>query len=539
MRPAAPFGSRKLCLVLVLATFAISRCIYYWMGVRFDPENLDFYWQIIDPALLSGDLWRSLFYLRAQLPGFNFYLGSMMHLFPGHLTAAFHATYLLLGLVLGICLFLLLDRLRLSRPVALLITVTCIVSPVTVLYENWLFYEYPLAVLFCVSALFLHRYASSHHRLDGIVFFTSLLLIALLRVIYHFLWFWIIVAVLVYVLPKCRRRTLLCAAAPGAVLSLVYLKSLILFGLFLPGSDVYGAINLAYMTRFTLPQEALASMVAKGAVSPILLHDFEDEELLQAVPLPPKTGIPILDQRLKSNGNINMDSLWMEAVGRQLHKDGLALLRAHPEATLETISGSVGLYFLPADAGFPFVSGPSANRELLSPFLKVFDLVVSGKDPSNDYAFFSYLTIPILLGFGFWRSRRWLKTALPNHARQSTAAQPSGCDVQNENSSTEPRASARGPIGGFGQQTELGFVPRWLRRAVRRPRGNPLDLTIVFAFGNIAYLSAVVVFTVYMDQNRYRFEVFPLFVVLLGALIGFATSRCRALWSARKKSETD
>jgi hypothetical protein len=539
MRPEVLFSSRKLCLFLVLAIFVGSRCIYYWMGVRFDPENLDFYWQIIDPVLLRDDLWRSLFYLRAQLPGFNLYLGSMILLFPSHLTAAFHVTYLVLGLVLSICLFLLLDRLRLSRLVALLITVVCIMSPVTVLYENWLFYEYPLAVLFCVAALFLHRYASSHHRLDGIVFFTSLVLIALLRVIYHLLWFWMIVAVLVYVLPKCRRRTFLCAAAPGAVLSLIYLKSVILFGLFVPGTDVYGAINLAYLTAFSLPQETLAGMADEGAISPILLHELEEEELVHVVPLPPKTGIPILDQRLKSTGTVNMDSLWMAAAGRQIHKDGLALLRAHPEATLETIEGSVGRYFLPADAGFPFVSGPCANREILSPFLKVFDLLVSGKDPGGDSAFLSYLMIPILLCFGLWRSARWLKTGLPN-----TVAQLSGCDVQNENASPEPRAllsasePAGGSNGGHGQQKDFGFFPRWLRRVIRRPHGDALDLTIVFAFGNIAYLSAVVVFTVYMDQNRYRFEVFPLLVVLLGALIAFATCRFRDWRSARKNSDT-
>src|SRR5271165_3335679 len=114
MRHAALFGSRKLCLLLIVLSFVSSRCLYYWLGVRFDTENLDFYWQIIDPVLLRDDLWRSLFYLRAQLPGFNLYLGLMIHLFPSHLTAAFHMSYLALGLALGICLFLLLDRLRLS-----------------------------------------------------------------------------------------------------------------------------------------------------------------------------------------------------------------------------------------------------------------------------------------------------------------------------------------------------------------------------------------------------------------------------------------
>ncbi len=510
------------------------------MGVRFDTENLDFYWQIIDPVLLRDDLWRSLFYLRAQLPGFNLYLGSVMHLFPGHLTAAFHATYLALGLVLGICLFLLLDRLRLNRLIALLIAIVCTVSPVTVLYENWLFYEYPLAVLFCVAALFLHRYASNHGRVDAIVFFSSLACIALLRVVYHLTWFWMIVAVLIYVLPHYRRRTFLCAAAPGALLSLVYLKSLILFGLFVPGSDVYGATNLAYLTRFSLPQEALLSMVTKGAVSPILLHDVEDDELIQVIPLPPKTGIPILDERLKSTGDINMESLWMAAVGKQLRRDGLALLRAYPYVALETIRGNVVQYFLPADTDFPFVSGPCANRELLSPLLKAFDLVVSGKAPGDNYAFLSYLTLPILLGFGLWRSVRWLK----RHADRGQAPVSQGmhtsphfateahCRVDTASLSPDPQQSysdqPRASSSGRSRSLNLPHaIP---------PRGNPRDLTIVFAFGNIAYLTAVVILLDFTDQNRMRFEVFPLFVVLLGALIVLAMRRFHA---RREKSGTD
>jgi hypothetical protein len=122
----------------------------------------------------------TLVHLRTQVPGLNLYLGTIIHLFPRYSVAAYHATYLGLGLALAVCLFLLLDRLRVSRLLAFLITVICVICPVTVLYENQLFYEYPLAVLFCVSALFFHRYASSSNPVDGIVFFTSLARPALL-----------------------------------------------------------------------------------------------------------------------------------------------------------------------------------------------------------------------------------------------------------------------------------------------------------------------------------------------------------------------
>ena len=467
--------SRKTGLLIIGATFGLSRGIYYWLGVRFNAEPLLHFWQVIDPALLRDAPWQSLFYLRTQLPGFNLYLATIMHLFPRHSVAGFHATYLAMGLLLGICLFLLLDRLGVNRWLAFFIAVIYVISPITVLYENWLFYEYPLALLFCVAALFLHRYASSNDRSDGIAFFTSLAFIALFRVIYHLVWFGALVALMLYAIPRCRRRTALCAAAPATLLCLVYLKSLLLFGLSAPGSDVYGGINLAFLARGDLAGGVLASMVTEKKISPILLHDFnfEDGELVQIIPAPPRTGIGILDERVKSTGRINMDSLWMAAVGRQLRQDGFVILRSHPSAIFRTVRENIKRYFLPADTGWPFGGTPNPNQQVLAPLLKPFDLVVSGKLPAHNYAFVSYLMTLLLLGFGFRRSSHWVKSI------------------------------------------------------IRKPRRHAGDLTIMFAFANIAYLTSVVVLYDFTDQNRILFEVFPLFAVLLGSLLVLVMRRSR------------
>jgi len=476
-RSPSLLANKKSCLLIIGAIFIISRILYWWRGVRFDSGSLDSWW-IIDPTLLRDRPWQSLFYLRTQLPGLNVYIALIMHLFPRHSTAAFHATYVGLGLMLAICLFLLLDRLRVNRILAVFITVVAVMSPVTVLYENWLSYEYPLAVLFCISALFLHRYASSHDGFDGVVLFTALALIGLFRVIYHFLWFALIVAVLAYALPRFRRRTALCAAAPGALLLVIYLRTVILFGVWAPGSDTYGAINFAFLTSLSVPRDVLVSMSLKREISPILLHGFrfEDAALVDVVPIPPKTGIPILDERLKSTGinRINMDSLWMAEVGRQLRRDGFAILRSHPTATLRTIRRNIINYFLPADVGWPFGSeSEHPNQLVLAPFLKRFNLIISGKPPRHNYAFISYVANLCVLWFGLWGSARWLK------------------------------------------------------RVVRRRQVNPRDLTIAFAFGSIAYLSAVVIFYDFTDQNRILFELFPLFAVLLGMLLTLVMRRFR------------
>ena len=465
----ACFATRKSCLFIIGSIFTASRIIYHWLGVRFDSGSLESWW-FIDPALLREAPWQRLFYLRTQLPGLNLYVAAITHLFPGHSAVVFQATYLGLGFILGLCLFLLLDRMRVNRPLAVLITAVCVISPVTVLYENWLSYEYPLAVLFCAAALFLHRYATSLDRTDGVAFFTCLAAIGLLRVIYHLVWFGLIAAAVVYALPKYRRRTVVCAAVPGFLLFLIYLKSVILFGLLVPGSDTYGAINFAVLTSSEVPRPVLEQMAANNEISPILLHGFrfEDEDLVDIVPLPSKTGVRLLDERLKSTRGIiqiNMDSLWMAAVGKQLRHDGLVILRSHPIATVKAIRRNIITYFLPADVGWPFGS-PSQhlNQLILSPLLRV-NWIISGKHPKHNYAIVSYAVTLSLLWFGFWRSLRLLK------------------------------------------------------RVIRGRSGSAPELTIAFAFGNIAYLTVVVVLFAFADQNRILFEVFPLFTVLLASLI--------------------
>jgi hypothetical protein len=528
--------SRKFYLLTAIGIFVVSRCIYYWMGVRFDATPLWFYWQMIDPALLRDALWQSLLYLRTQPPGLNLFIGVTMHLFPQHTVAAFHATYLGLGLILTICLFLLLDGLRVSRPVALVITVVCVVSPVTVLYENWLFYEYPIAVLFAVSALFLHRYTSSGRRVDGLVLFSSLALLGWFRVFYHILWFCLTAVLIVYALPERRRhpgevrlpirrrhpgevrlpirrrhpgevrlpirrrhpgevrlpirrrRTVLCAAGPGVLLLLIYVKTLVLFGVWVPGSDVQGGINLAAITSGGLPPDVLTGMVSSGAISPLVQSTdrLEATYFVAVVPMPPKTGIPILDTRLKSTGWINMDSLWMAAAAKQLRQDGLVLLRAHPRTALSNIGQNIRRSFLPADLVWPLDQARLPNRLALSPWLDVFDLLLYGKPPAHRYAFFSYFTIPFLLWFGLRRSARWLT------------------------------------------------------RMIRHPSSNADDMTISFAFGNVAYLTVVAILLSAGDQNRYAFEVFPLYTILLAsAVLGVTTKIRTGLFRGREDAIID
>ena len=140
-------------LAVIVAGFVVSRMGYYLAGVRFDADPLGRFWQFIDPELLRDRLFESLLYLHAQPPLFNLYLGVVIKLFPEHASVAFAASYLALGVTLAVTLYLLMAWMGVERLLAAALTLLFVVGPATVLYENWLFYTYPVTVLLCGAAV--------------------------------------------------------------------------------------------------------------------------------------------------------------------------------------------------------------------------------------------------------------------------------------------------------------------------------------------------------------------------------------------------
>ena len=454
---------------MLAASFAVSRVLYYLLGVRFDAAPLGFYRQYIDPELLRVAFWQSLFYLKEQPPGYNFYLGSILHVFPRHSESAFHVAHLVLGLATSWALFAVLDRMGANRKIALIVAIAFVVSPVTVLYENWLFYAYPVTALLCIGALFLHRYASTGRFVDASVCFLCLTLLGTMRTVYHPAWFGLIVFVVLWMLPRWRLNTAAAVAIPAVILGSIYVKQLVLFGGVVPGSEVFQARNLALMTVSDLPSSALRDLEASGKISRVLTISVWKSavEFSDLVPAPPTTGIAILDNPLKSTGAASWHCLWMGRVGALCRKDALAVLRSYPQGYLRALRRNVGQYFLPADRGWPFDGTTHPNLAKLAVPLGAYDLLTTGTSSPNRRPWLSYVSLPGLLAFGLYEIAR--------RARAATGDRPGALD--------------------------------------------PTGMTLLFVVFNITYVSAVTVVFSAGDHNRYRDEVSGCFAVLLGLLL--------------------
>jgi hypothetical protein len=495
LRTASGSLQRQRSLLAVIACVFIASRIFYWfLGIRFDAEPLQFYWQYIDPALLQHDFWRSIFYLEQQPPAFNFFLGTILHVAPEHPEIAFHSIYLCLGLALSLSLFALMERLGVNLRIAFTITVAFTLSPSTLLYENLLFYEYPLAALLCVSALFLHRYAAEGRIRDGLIFFSCLAWISGIRAVYHLAWFGILAISTLVALGRWKKQTILALAAPASVILVFYAKHFIVFHNLVPGGGVHGAINLSRMTSGPLSPDRLDRLIASGKISPILktdlfhfARDFDTEpagdQLATIVPVPPKTGIPVLDECEKSTEALNWNCAWAEDIATLSGKDSLVVLRAYPKAYLQSVSNNIPRYFLPDTEEWPFDGRTDVeNLQILARPLAFYNLLTTGEWPPKwDQPWLFYMALPLLIAFGLFK------------------------------------------------------VIRGFRDAVRDQRRvhDPAFITLTFLFFNVVYLTVVVLLLSVGDQNRYRSEVSPYFAVLLGALITSWVNRILAGTSGR------
>ena len=226
--------------VAVLCLFAVSRLLFAALGVRFDASPLTFFWQFLDVEQLRANLFASVFHLHAQPPLFSLFLGTVLKVAGTDPAPWFRAAFLLIGLGLHTALYALIVRLGVGRWTAVAFVGVFAFSPAGIVYENHLFYTYPVAAILTAAGVFLHRLAERGRSVDAVVF-TALLATALwTRSVFHLLWFTGLAALAISVAGGARRRVAVAALAPALLAVGLYAKNWVVFGM--PGLS--GALRL-------------------------------------------------------------------------------------------------------------------------------------------------------------------------------------------------------------------------------------------------------------------------------------------------------
>lgn len=473
----ALFTADAGALVLLIAIFLGGRAVYYAIGIRFQAQHFDGFWQFLDAELLRTRLLESVWYLHTQPPIFNLFVGLLVKVAPSHLFVVWHLIYLLCGAGTVALMYRLMRRLDVDRRIALGCAGAFALLPQGVLMENHPLYDYPVAFVMVAATLCLARFTERDRLRDAAGFAGLIVLAALTRSAFHLAWVIAVGAGLVVVARTSRRRVALIAVASVVVVGGLYGKNVLLMGLF--GATSWVGPGLAKMTTFQLSEDERRELVRAGVLSRWALVPPYSDLLSGDASGPPPPHLPdplppALSASRKLSGALNHNDYRFLAASHGYVRDAFTTLRRDPAPYLRVVVHNIGVYFQPVSAYW----GLADNVTRLGRLNQGVNIVLSGS----------------LLGVG--RLER-----LPETARALLM------------------------VGWFTVAAHLAalilaMALAWA--AIRRPppeRDRVHLVTVGFVAFNVLYMVAVGNLFETGESNRYRYLIEPLVVVALAACL--------------------
>jgi hypothetical protein len=479
----AQLGLARWPYIVVTAVFVVSRIVYrYGFDIQFDTSPFSYFIQYVDPWFLQHDFWRTLLYLPHQAPLQNMIVGGIHRVFGEETGFAILSwLYTGLGLTLALSILHVMRRLGIKSLVAVIAVCCLTASPVSIIYENWLFYHTPLAALLVVALIPLLR----HYRLgtwkSGAVFFGALATVALIRNIYGTVWMLAILSLLLLrppltssLNPRPRLRLLKVAAIPIFLIALNGWKTSLLIGRGFGDSILW--TNLLGKTWQNIPKKERERLHKEHVVSDAVKHEaFSPLSVLKTMRIPHEpTGVALLDMETSPNGRANLHTLeYLMIVDKYYKPDGKYVLRRYPRAYLAGVESALNDWYLSSPTrDVTLIRTPNyrALRPIEAPLERIMGLRGYGRLTALAYAF------PFAFAYGAYRILR------------SRASLPSERSVQ---------------------------------------------AALIFTVLTVAYVTLVTTLISYGDFSRYRYEIDALYLILFVLGVSHAAS---AVWTVATRA---
>jgi hypothetical protein len=470
---------------VLVGVFVISRLLYGLAGVRFDASGLDYSSQLLGQDLLRDRLVESVWYLHAQPPAFNLGVGLVLKLSPFDEALSFHLVFLVFGLALLLGVHDLGRLLGLGRVTAMVAAAVVCVAPATVLHENWLSYEYPVATMLVLLVDASVRYAKRGGGLALAAAVGLATLAVLTRSLLHPVWLVAVIAVLLLYRRPPRRWLIAAVAVPLVLVGGVLLKNTALFGS--PQLSSWLGYNVHKVAIEPLTEAQRQQLIDEGVLT------FEAEPPCQVS----RPDVPALAEAFKETpaedalgepvNNFNYECVIDEYEG--LLANATATARAHPDWVAKNVGGSFEIWATPSTLS-PFVFENRTHVEGVDELVRRTLLLDVAWDP------------PI---------------AIP-------AAWPvlvSAPDQRFHLSLTLVAATAIAVAGA------VAAAVTWRRR-------TPARFGVLVGGATVAYVTLVGNLLEYGENNRIRFIVEPLTLILALAVVVAVVRRLRARRAASR-----
>lgn len=403
-----PLRENALLSLIVVS----SRTALHYAGVRFN-FSLDWMW-LSDPADLHDRLLETLYYFHAFPPGMNLVTGILLKLGGSHAATLALATFWVLGLVLVNSLFYLSRVSGLPAPVALGLAVAFSLLPQSMYFENLYIYEYPIAALLCLAAVFFYKAVQRQSFWVWVAFFSICSAIGLTRSTFHLVWFVAMVGLgVLFTHRDVRRRILVAACAPAALLLALYIKNFAVFGVF--DAFTFGPVSQDLVTIWHLPVEVRDSWIKEGKLSPfaaVSVYAGPREYLPFFRTSESKDWPPQLNRLERPSVKaVNYNHWLFLEVNRRRRADALYYVRARPLDYAANVLEGLKDMFTPSTRWHPLDDTDQSphykHRQVLGRYEAFYNRLVHGfpVSPVGLYAF-----LPLVLVWTFKRARSLVRT---------------------------------------------------------------------------------------------------------------------------------
>jgi hypothetical protein len=367
----------------MFALFAATRWVVRALGLTF---NLDLGWMFLsDPAALSSRLLETVFYFHAFAPGTNLLTGVLLKIAPEHLQSAASAVFFASGYVLLVSLFHLARALGLRAGWALALSLSFSLAPQSIYFENLYLYTHLCTSLVCAAAVLFVRALRLGSWSAWLAFYLPCAVLGWLYTTFHIAWFgMMVVAGFGLAAPKTRHRVLLGAVAPGLLITSLYLKNYIVFGVF--GATTWGGANLTLATTHRMQPALRERWIKEGKLSAYAAISVfaPPDQYLRFFPPDlhfPWPGTNELWRPTVREPNYN-HGLFL-AVNRQRREDSVTLIEARPLDYVKTVLGkNLPALFSSSTHWHPREDNPRAphyqHRRALGGYERLYDTLVHG-----------------------------------------------------------------------------------------------------------------------------------------------------------------
>jgi hypothetical protein len=329
--------------VPLVAIFGVGRAAYFALGVRFlAADELKYLPQLLAPDLLRHHLVQSIWYLHAQPPLFNALVGVVLSWSPFPAAFSLQVVYLLAGLALTLGLYDLARQLGFARTPAIVVTAVVACGPPVVLWENVLNYDYLVAVLLVLAIDAVARWVRNGNAAALAAAVSLTATVVLLRSFMHPVFFaGVIVLVLLLRRPaRWNWRPVAAVAVPFALVAGTMLKNEVIFGS--PQLSSWLGYNVHRVAIGQMSAERVADLRARGILE---APDF-------APPCTPShPGVPALALQYKpgvSPPQLNENWDCLRKYRDDLTSDSIRVARDQPGWIAHEVAGSVELWASPS-----------------------------------------------------------------------------------------------------------------------------------------------------------------------------------------------